>query len=301
MTTLYQEVRAALREAEFRPRKWLGQNFLVHERVLEAVLDLLALKTDDLVLEIGPGLGALTRRLVDRAAGVWAVEVDPFLIQRLQQSDLIANRKFHLIPGDILKVPLAEILPEQKIKLIGNLPYSISTPVLFRLLELRDHFSSMVLMVQKEVADRIASEPGTKNYGTLSVWCQIHGQVTKKLQVAPEAFFPKPKVRSTVLRMELYPRPRLPPEEMPVLRGLVRAAFGQRRKTLGNVIGKWLESGREEVEEFLRSQHIDPQRRGETLSIENFIDVTHALASSHLLRAQSADDSAIHYAPQNDC
>jgi 16S rRNA (adenine1518-N6/adenine1519-N6)-dimethyltransferase len=301
MTTLYQEVRAALREAEFRPRKWLGQNFLVHERVLEAVLDLLALKTDDLVLEIGPGLGALTRRLVDRAAGVWAVEVDPFLIQRLQQSDLIANRKFHLIPGDILKVPLAEILPEQKIKLIGNLPYSISTPVLFRLLELRDHFSSMVLMVQKEVADRIASEPGTKNYGTLSVWCQIHGQVTKKLQVAPEAFFPKPKVRSTVLRMELYARPRLPPEEMPVLRGLVRAAFGQRRKTLGNVIGKWLESGREEVEEFLRSQHIDPQRRGETLSIENFIDVTHALASSHLLRAQSADDSAIHYAPQNDC
>jgi 16S rRNA (adenine1518-N6/adenine1519-N6)-dimethyltransferase len=296
MPTLYKEVRAALREAEFRPRKRLGQNFLVHERVLDAIVDLLALKTDDLVLEIGPGLGALTRRLVDRAAGVWAIEVDPFLIQRLQQSDLIANRKFHLISGDILKVPLAEILPNQKIKLIGNLPYSISTPVFFRLLELRDHFSAMVLMVQKEVADRIASAPGTKNYGTLSVWCQVHGHVTKRLQVSPEAFFPQPKVRSTVLRLELYPRPRIPPEEMPVLRGLLRAAFGQRRKTLGNVIGKWLKSSREEVEEFLRSQHIDPQRRGETLSIESFIDLTHALASSHLLRSQraaaAADDDA---------
>jgi 16S rRNA (adenine1518-N6/adenine1519-N6)-dimethyltransferase len=297
MTTLYEEVRAALRESEFRPRKRLGQNFLVHERVLEAILELLALKTDDLVLEIGPGLGALTRRLVDRTAGVWAVEVDSFLIQRLQQSDLIENRKFHLISGDVLKVPLAEILPKQKIKLIGNLPYSISTPVLFRVFELRDSFSSMVLMVQKEVADRIASAPGTKSYGTLSVWCQIHGQVTKRLQVSPEAFFPQPKVRSTVLRMELYPQPRVPPEEMPILRGLLRAAFGQRRKTLGNVIGKWSKSGREEVEEFLRSKHIDPQRRGETLSIENYIDLTHALASSHLLRSEPAAD----YTAQMDC
>jgi 16S rRNA (adenine1518-N6/adenine1519-N6)-dimethyltransferase len=168
-------------------------------------------------------------------------------------------------------------------------------------LELRDYFSSMVLMVQKEVADRIASAPGTKNYGTLSVWCQIHGQVAKKLQVAPEAFFPQPKVRSTVLKMELYPQPRVPPEEMPVLRGLLRAAFGQRRKTLSNVIGKWLKSGRDEVEEFLGSQSIDPQRRGETLSIENFIDLTHALASSHLLRAQAADDLADDYTAQIDC
>jgi 16S rRNA (adenine1518-N6/adenine1519-N6)-dimethyltransferase len=297
MATLYQEVRAALRESEFRPRKRLGQNFLVHEHVLEAIVDLLALKTDDLVLEIGPGLGALTRRLVDRAAGVWAVEVDPFLIRRLQESDLIAHPKFHLISGDILKVPLAEILPKDKIKLIGNLPYSISTPVLFRVLELRAYFSSIVLMVQKEVADRIASAPGAKTYGTLSVWCQIHGRVTKKLQVSPEAFFPQPKVRSTVLEMELYPRARIPPEEMTVLRGLLRAAFGQRRKTLGNVMGKWLKSGRDEVEEFLRSQNIDPQRRGETLSIDNFINLTHALAASHLLSGQPADYNK----PQIDC
>jgi 16S rRNA (adenine1518-N6/adenine1519-N6)-dimethyltransferase len=152
-------------------------------------------------------------------------------------------------------------------------------------------------MVQKEVADRIASAPGAKTYGTLSVWCQIHGRVTKKLQVSPEAFFPQPKVRSTVLEMELYPRARIPPEEMTVLRGLLRAAFGQRRKTLGNVMGKWLKSGRDEVEEFLRSQNIDPQRRGETLSIDNFINLTHALAASHLLSGQPADYNK----PQIDC
>jgi 16S rRNA (adenine1518-N6/adenine1519-N6)-dimethyltransferase len=285
MATLYEETRAALRESDFKPRKRLGQNFLIHERVLEAIVDLLALKTKDSVLEIGPGLGFLTRHLVERAGGVWAVEVDPFLIQRLQGSDLAANRKFHLVGGDILKVPLAEILPTGKMKVVGNLPYSISTPALFRVLELREHFSSMVLMVQKEVADRITGGPGTKAYGTLSVWCQIHGQVIDRVQVSPEAFFPRPKVRSTVLKMELYPQPRLAREEMPVLRGLVRAAFGQRRKTLANVMITWLDSDRVIVEDFLRSQGIDPQRRGETLSVDNFIDLTRSLRSSSLLRA----------------
>jgi 16S rRNA (adenine1518-N6/adenine1519-N6)-dimethyltransferase len=285
MATLYEETRAALRESDFKPRKRLGQNFLIHERVLEAILDLLALKTKDSVLEIGPGLGFLTRHLVERARGVWAVEVDPFLIQRLQGSDLAANRKFHLVGGDVLKVPLAEILPPGKMKVVGNLPYSISTPALFRVLELREHFSSMVLMVQKEVADRITGGPGTKAYGTLSVWCQIHGQVIDRVQVSPEAFFPRPKVRSTVLKMELYPQPRLAREEMPVLRGLVRAAFGQRRKTLANVMITWLDSDRDIVEDFLRSQGIDPQRRGETLSVDNFIDLTRSLRSSSLLRA----------------
>jgi 16S rRNA (adenine1518-N6/adenine1519-N6)-dimethyltransferase len=285
MATLYEETRAALRESDFKPRKRLGQNFLIHERVLETILDLLALKTKDSVLEIGPGLGFLTRHLVERAGGVWAVEVDPFLIQRLQGSDLAANRKFHLVGGDVLKVPLAEILPPGKMKVVGNLPYSISTPALFRVLELREHFSSMVLMVQKEVADRITGSPGTKAYGTLSVWYQIHGQVIDRVQVSPEAFFPRPKVRSTVLKMELYPQPLLAREEMLVLRGLVRAAFGQRRKTLANVMSTWLDSDRDIVEDFLRSQGIDPQRRGETLSVENFINLTHALRSSALLRA----------------
>jgi 16S rRNA (adenine1518-N6/adenine1519-N6)-dimethyltransferase len=276
MMTLYEEVRAALRESEFRPKKSLGQNFLIHERVIDSILRLLDLDANDAVVEIGPGLGFLTRRLLERAGQVYAVEVDPFLVERLRRSELAANPKLQLIDGDVLKVPLADMLPKEKIKLAGNLPYSISTPVLFRIFEWRVHFSTLVLMVQKEVADRMASCPGTKNYGTLSVWCQVHGRVIEKVPVSPEAFFPRPKVRSTVLKMELYDKPLVAEDELTALRGLVRAAFGQRRKTLGNQLSNWLKGERDEIQDFLRSQDVDPQRRGETLSVDEFIKLARA-------------------------
>jgi 16S rRNA (adenine1518-N6/adenine1519-N6)-dimethyltransferase len=275
--TLYEEARAALNQFGFRPRKSLGQNFLIHERVLDAILRLLALGASDKVLEIGPGLGFLTRRLVDLAEWVWAVEVDATLVARLQQGPLGAQGNFELIEGDILNVPLSHVLPAEKIKLVGNLPYSISTPVLFRLFELRQHFSSLVLMLQKEVADRVAAVPGTKDYGTLSVWSHIHGRISEKVAVSPEAFFPKPKVRSTIIKMELHPQPLVDPVELPVLRGLVRAAFGQRRKTLSNVLTAWLLRRRGEIDEILRTQNIEPQRRGETLSIVEFIALARGL------------------------
>jgi 16S rRNA (adenine1518-N6/adenine1519-N6)-dimethyltransferase len=281
--TLYDEVRAALRESEFRPRKKLGQNFLIQERVIDSILALLDLDDNAQVVEIGPGLGFLTRRLVERAGKVWAVEVDPILVERLRRSDFAANTNFQLIHGDILEVPLPEILPKTKVQLVGNLPYSISTPVLFRVLEWYKRFSQLVLMVQKEVADRIAGKPGTKDYGTLSVWCQVHGQITKKVSVSPEAFFPRPKVRSTVLKIELFPEPLIAPDEISLMRGLVRAAFGQRRKTLGNALSAWLKSGRGEIESFLHSQAIDPRRRGETLSVGEFVKVARAARNQSTL------------------
>jgi 16S rRNA (adenine1518-N6/adenine1519-N6)-dimethyltransferase len=275
--TLYEEVRAALRESGFRPRKRLGQNFLIHERVVESILRLLDLRPDEEVLEIGPGLGFLTRRLVKAANRVYAVEVDDLLVERLSRSPLGSDARLRLVHGDILKISLDDLLPVKKVKLAANLPYSISTPVFFRLLEGREHFSTLVLMVQKEVADRIASGPGTKSYGTLSVWCQIHGRIVDKVSVAPEAFFPRPKVRSTVLKIALFPAPRLAPEDHSVLRELLRVAFGQRRKTLGNTMTAWSRRGRDEVEGFLRSHDIDPKRRGETLTIDEFITLTKAL------------------------
>ena len=274
--TLYEEVRGALRETAFRPKKSLGQNFLIHERVIDAILRLLDLRPNDQVVEIGPGLGFLTRRLLEAAGKVWAIEVDGALVERLRQCGLAADPKLELIHGDILTVPLAEVLPQRKIKLVGNLPYSISTPVLFKVFEWHEHFSTLVLMVQKEVADRIASAPGSKDYGTLSIWCQVHGRVVEKVSVSPEAFFPRPKVRSTVLKIELFADPRVAPDELAALRGLVRAAFGQRRKTLGNALSGWLKGARGKSEEFLRSQGIDPQRRGETLSVDEFIKLARA-------------------------
>ncbi len=275
--TLYQEVRTALRGSAFRPRKKLGQHFLVHERVLEAILRLLDLSSKDEIVEIGPGLGFLTRRLVEVAHKVWAIEVDPFLVERLRSTPLGSHPGFNLIHGDVLKFPMQTFLPEHKVKLVANLPYSISTPVLFRLFEMREHFSFLVLMVQKEVADRLAGSQGTKSYGTLSVWRQIHGQILDKVSVSPEAFFPRPKVKSTILKIGLYPEPLAPREELSLIQGLVRAAFGQRRKTLSNALGAWLKKGKGEVDPLLRDEGIDPRRRGETLSVEEFIRLARAL------------------------
>jgi 16S rRNA (adenine1518-N6/adenine1519-N6)-dimethyltransferase len=281
--TLYEEVRTALRESEFRPRKSLGQNFLIHEAVIESILRLLDLGPLDRVVEIGPGLGFLTRRLLERTAQVWAVEVDDALVNRLRQSGLAAEPKLHLIHGDILAVALDEILPACKVKLVGNLPYSISTPVLFKIFEWRKHFSTLVLMVQKEVADRIASRPGTKDYGALSVWSQVHGRVTEKVAVSPEAFFPRPKVHSTVLKIELFTEPLAGARELPALRGVVRAAFGQRRKTLSNALVSWLKRARHDIDPCLRASNIDPKRRGETLDIDEFIRLAGAITDRALL------------------
>jgi 16S rRNA (adenine1518-N6/adenine1519-N6)-dimethyltransferase len=269
--SLYQEARAALKETDFRPRKRLGQNFLIHEAVLDSIMRLVEPAPEDEILEIGPGLGSLTRRLVERARHVWAVEVDPKLVAKLRAGTLGSNPVLELIEGDVLELPLESILPERKIKLVANLPYSISTPVLFRLFEMSGRFSFFVLMVQREVAERMASGPGSKSYGALSVWCQIYGRITAKVPVAPEAFLPRPKVRSMVLKIEPYPQPLVTMDELPVFRGLVRAAFGQRRKTLENNLTAWLKSPRGEVDRLLRQQGIEPRRRGETLSLDEFI------------------------------
>ena len=277
MVSLYQEVRAAFRESALKPKKRLGQHFLIHEGTMGAILRLLDLSPRDEVLEIGPGLGFLTRRLVEVAGKVWAVEVDPFLVQWLRKSPLGSHPGLELIQGDVLKVPLNDILSSHRVKLVANLPYNISTPVLFRLFELRDHFSLLVLMVQREVAERMAATPGTKSYGTLSIWCQIHGQILDRVLVSPEAFFPRPKIRSTVLKIALHPSPLALEEDLFQLRGLVRSAFNQRRKTLSNALVGSMNIGRKEIETLLQQEGIDPRRRGETLSVEEFIRLARAL------------------------
>ena len=275
--SLYQEVQSACRELDFKPRKNLGQNFLVRESVVEAIHRLVDLSAEDKILEIGSGMGFLTQRLVQVAHKVWAVEVDPKLAAWLKKSPMSRQPSFELVHEDILKVRFADFLPDHKIKVVGNLPYSISSPILFRLFEERERFSSLVLMLQREVAERITASPGTKTYGTLSIWCRVHGQVSRKFTVPPGAFFPKPKVSSTVLQITLYSRPLVPLESLSSLRALVRASFGQRRKTLSNALRNMLERRREDVDGLLREEGIDPRRRGETLTVEEFIRLAGAL------------------------
>jgi len=287
MTTLYEEVRTVLRGSDFTPRKSRGQNFLIHERVIDGIIDLLDPQPNDGVVEIGPGLGFLTRRLLERAGQVWAVEVDRFLAEQLRHSALGADPRFHLIQGDFLEFAPAEFLPTMPVKLAGNLPYSIATAVLFRIFEIREQFSLLVLMLQKEVADRIIAKPGTKQFGSLSVWCQVHGRVTGKLPVSPDAFFPRPKVRSMVLKIELFSEPRIAPADFPALQNLVRAAFGQRRKTLGNALAAYFGQPRGAIESWLRSEEIDPTRRGETLTVDEFIALAAASRPYDFLPAKS--------------
>ena len=289
MVTLYEEVRRSLGGSRFRPKKRLGQNFLIHEHIIDSILRLLDLSAMDEIVEIGPGLGFLTRRLAERVSQVWAIEIDSFLVERLTQSPLGSHPGVKLIHGDILNVRLDELLPARKVKLVANLPYSIATEVLFRIFDWRDYFSSLVLMVQKEVAERIAAHSGTKSYGTLSVWSQVHGRIVEKLPVSPEAFFPRPKVRSTVLRIELFPEPLVSQQELPWLRAVVRAAFGQRRKTLANTLAGCLNLRREEIEHFLRANEIDPKRRGETLGADQFISLARAVERSGAGRLPAAN------------
>ena len=277
MANLYQEARATLHSADFKPRKRLGQHFLVHDGVIENILRLADLSSGDEVLEIGPGLGFLTRRLLAVSSQVWAVEVDPFLVGWLRKSLVDHHPGLHLIHGDILKVPLEAILADKKVKVVANLPYNISTPILFRLFELRRAFSLLVLMVQQEVAERMIARPATQSYGALSVAFQVHGKVVDKLSISPEAFFPRPKVRSTVLKIVPYPDPLVPVEDAILFRDIVRGAFGQRRKTLNNSLAAALKLEREEVNQLLQREGIDPRRRGETLSIDEFMRLTQAL------------------------
>lgn len=290
--TLYEEARAGLRELDLRAKKSRGQNFLIHEHVIDAILRLLQLTRADQILEIGPGLGFLTRRLVEVADKVWAVEVDAKLVEYLQRREWSAQKNLQLIAGDILETSLAGWLANRKVKVVGNLPYNISTEVLFRLFDLRAHFSCLVIMLQKEVADRLASAPGSKDYGILSVWCQLHGIVTGKVAVSPEAFFPKPTVRSTVLRIDLRAQPLIDEQNMPVMKNLLRAAFGQRRKTLSNGLVTWLQRERSAIDNFLAGQNIDPQRRGESLAVSEFVELADGLRECGWLAA--ADKGVTH-------
>lgn len=267
MGTLYRETRAAWRELGFTPSKARGQNFVVHERVIEAIVRLVGLGERDRILEVGPGLGFLTRRLVGAEREVWGIEVDPLLARWLGDGPLGGCAGFHLLHGDVLEADLDRFLPAGKVKVVANLPYSVAAPVLLRLFEEGRRFSTLVVMLQKEVARRLTAAPGTPAYGALSVWSRLYGRVTERVPVAPEAFTPKPKVDSTLLRIELLDPPAFPAEEMPELRAVVRGGFGQRRKMLGNALAGLFGGAGEAIFE---KADVDPRRRAETLDLDEF-------------------------------
>jgi 16S rRNA (adenine1518-N6/adenine1519-N6)-dimethyltransferase len=266
---------------KYRPKKALGQNFLIDRNVLERIVEAVAVAPDDAILEIGPGRGALTTILADRAARVMAVELDRDLVPVLQKH-FASRPQVEIVAADILAVDLPALLHargDQRWKVAANLPYNISSQVLFRFLDHPRLFSSLVLMFQKEVGERLLAAPGTKEYGILSVFCQLHFDMSRVLIVRPGAFFPVPKVDSIVLKFVPLAAPRVEVGDETLFRRLVKASFGQRRKTLWNCLrGADITPSDEVLAETLRACAIDGARRGETLSLDEFAELARAIS-----------------------
>lgn len=265
-------VRKMLAQHDIRPRKRLGQSFLEDMNIVHRIVELSELAADETVVEIGAGLGFMTAELANRAGRVIALEVDPRLAAILRER-FAGQERVEVLQTDVLKYDFSSARPGVRIKVVGNVPYHISSPILFRLLDFRHAISSMTLMLQKELADRIAAPPGTRSYGIPSVLVAKYMQATCVLTVPPTCFYPVPDVTSAVLRIAVRKDPPLQNEEM--FAKIVRAAFARRRKTLWNNL-RQIGFSDEIVERVFTASGIDPARRAETLSVEEFSRLTAA-------------------------
>jgi len=262
----------------FRLSKRLGQNFLTDRNIAEKIVRGSRIEKGDLVIEIGPGMGALTLAAAEIAGMVIGVEIDKSLIPILEET-LSECGNVKIINDDILKTDLnalAALYRESSgnenggVKIIGNLPYYITTPVIMKILEEKIAADSLTVMVQREVADRIKAPPGIKSYGAISVAVNYYCEVERIADVSREVFFPKPNVDSTVLRLDIRKRPPVSVADEKVFFSCVRAGFGQRRKTLLNSLTGLYGFGKPEIAGILDDSGIDPKRRAETLNIFEF-------------------------------
>jgi len=247
------------------PRKRFGQHFLADEAVVGAIVDAIDPKPGQALVEIGPGLGAMTNPLVERCERLTVIELDRDLAARLRK-----RSELNVIESDVLKADFAAIATQagQKLRVVGNLPYNISTPILFHLLEHVDHVVDQHFMLQKEVVDRMAASPGNKDYGRLSVMLQWRYDIESVLDVPPEAFDPPPRVDSAVVRMQ--PLPLAAGVDAKLLGELVTVAFSQRRKLLRNTLGRWLD-------ERAFAGEFDTQRRAEEVPVSDYLALVRAL------------------------
>jgi 16S rRNA (adenine1518-N6/adenine1519-N6)-dimethyltransferase len=251
------------------PKKSLGQHFLFDPTILGRVIQAARLEPGDTVVEIGPGPGRLTRMLAERVSRVIAIELDRGLYERLRE-DTADYENIHLVLGDALRYPYGEVGP---FKVVANIPYRITTPLIFKLLEHRGSLRSMTLTVQKEVARRIAARPGTKDYGVLSIAVQYHGRPELCFYIPGGAFRPVPRVDSACIHIEVRDRPAVTPLDEGLFFGLVRTAFSHRRKTILNS----LKGFSPDIKEALAASGIEHSRRPETLSMEEFARLSDAL------------------------
>jgi 16S rRNA (adenine1518-N6/adenine1519-N6)-dimethyltransferase len=272
-------VRAALARHRLLARRDLGQNFLVDDAMAERLVELAGVEPGETVIEIGAGLGTLTRALAARAARVVAIEIDAGLVRALRAESLLPDNA-RLLHADALSVDLAALV-DGPTRVVGNLPYSAASPLLRRLLDLRGELRGWSVMLQREVAARVVAAEGTRDYGSLAVLHALTVRVEKCAELAPGLFHPAPRVRSSFLRITPLSPPKLAAGELAPVERVVRAAFSKRRKTLANALrGADLapEEAPRAIEELLRRLGIDPRTRAERLAPERLLELARALA-----------------------
>lgn len=263
----------------FRFSKSLGQNFLIDEGTVNRIVTNAEVGPDDMVLEVGPGIGVMTRVLAAHAEKVVAVEIDSSLLPVLKET-LEGLDNVEVVHGDILKIDVKALLNEhfgdRKPKVVANLPYYVTTPILMRFLEERLPVSEIVVMIQKEVAERMTASPSTKAYGSLSIAVQYYCEAAVVQKVPPTVFMPQPSVESLVIRLKLREKPCVELVNPDFFFKLVKAAFGQRRKTLLNALSAGLSMPKDRILAALEKVGILPNLRGEALSIEDFARLANA-------------------------
>ncbi|WP_294349542.1 16S rRNA (adenine(1518)-N(6)/adenine(1519)-N(6))-dimethyltransferase RsmA [uncultured Clostridium sp.] len=258
-----------VKKYNFKFSKSLGQNFLIDDSVLTDIVEGAEVDENDLVIEIGPGVGSLTAQLIGKAKKVVSIELDNDLIPILE-TELGEYENFSLIHNDALKVDFNEIIGDEKsVKLVANLPYYVTTPIIVRLLKENYNFKSLTIMIQKEVAERIDAGPNCKEYGALSLLVQYYCNTKIVRVVPPNCFIPRPKVDSIVIRLDRLEKPRVEVKDEKLMFDIIRNAFNMRRKTLWNGT-KFLGIQKEMLEKAYEEAGIDPKRRGETLTLEEF-------------------------------
>ena len=275
--------KAVIEKYNLSIQKKFGQNFLIDDSVLSKTVEAAGITKDDTVLEIGPGIGTMTQYIAEGAGKVVAVEIDRMLIPILADT-LSTYNNIKVINDDILKVDIEKIVQEENggkpIKVVANLPYYITTPILMRLLESELPIESITVMVQKEVAARMAEKPGSKDYGALSLAVQYYTEPTMVQVVPPSCFIPQPGVDSAVIHLRCHKEPPVETADSKFMFSVIRAAFAQRRKTLSNGVSNGnLGLTREQVVEALEEMNLSPSVRGEKLSLEEFAKLSNLLHS----------------------
>lgn len=272
-----------LKKYDLMPRKKFGQNFLIDGHVIEKIIDAAGVTEDDCVLEIGPGIGTMTRHLCARARKVIAIEIDRDLVKILKEDILKDCTNLTIINEDVLKVDIEELVRTENggrpVKVVANLPYYITTPIIMGLFEKNVPMESMTLMVQKEVAQRMCAKPGTKDYGALTVAVSYYSECYLAANVPMNCFMPRPDVMSAVVRLTVLPQAPVTVKDRGKMFAIVKAAFGQRRKTLQNALmnAQGISCTKEDVANALESMGLSPLARGEVLSLEQFARISELL------------------------